>query len=198
MINSRPLTYVYGDFESGFILTPSHFLVSTRKLGLYSSSDGDYNDVDFHIHEDSTIKLRKKVQKHLDFFWKVWKDEYLLSLRERIPLVHKQFKSYCDKEPTEGTIVVVNDDNLPRCSWKFGKIVRLIISRDCKIQSAEVQLPGQSIITRSISHLYPLKLPEKADKSVKGLDETDVREKSVFKQNTTEPVEERRSKQPRK
>ena len=84
VINSRPLTYIYGDFKSGFILTPSHFLVSSRKLGLYSSSDGDYNDVDFHIHEDSTIKLIenwKKGQKHLDLFWKVWKDEYLLSLK---------------------------------------------------------------------------------------------------------------------
>ena len=71
VINSRPLTYVRGDFESGFILTPSHFLVSNRKVGLYSSSDGDYNDVDFHIHEDLTIKLIenwKKGQKHLDLF----------------------------------------------------------------------------------------------------------------------------------
>ena len=126
VINSGPLTYVYGDFKSGFILTPSHFLESNRKLGFYSSSDGDYNDVDFHIHENSTIKLienRKKGQKHLDLFWKVWKDEYLLSLRERIPLVHKQSKTYCDKEPIEGTIVIVKDNNLPRSSWKLGKIV---------------------------------------------------------------------------
>ena len=92
----------------------------------------------------------------------------------------------------------MKDDNLPRSSWKFGKIVRLIISRDSKIRSAEVQLPGHSIITRSISHLYPMELPEKADKSVEGLDETDVREKSVSEQNTIEPVEDRRSKQPRK
>ena len=48
VINSRSLTYVYGDFES---VTPSHFLVSNRKLGLYSSSDGDYNDVNFHIQQ---------------------------------------------------------------------------------------------------------------------------------------------------
>ena len=85
----------------------------------------------------------------------------------------------------------MNDDNLPRSSWKFGKIVRLIISTDCKIQSAEVQLPGHGIITRSISHLYPLELPQKADKSVKYLDETDVRENSVSKQNTIETVEDR-------
>ena len=35
VINSRPLTYVYGDFESRFTLNPSYFLVFDRKLGLH-------------------------------------------------------------------------------------------------------------------------------------------------------------------
>ena len=33
-LNSRPLTYVYEEFESGFTLTPLHFLVTNGKLGL--------------------------------------------------------------------------------------------------------------------------------------------------------------------
>ena len=28
VLNSRPLTYVYEDFESGFTLTPAHFMVA--------------------------------------------------------------------------------------------------------------------------------------------------------------------------
>ena len=49
VLNSSPLTYVYKDFDSGFVLTPAHFLVANRKLGLSSGNDDvDYNkDVDF-------------------------------------------------------------------------------------------------------------------------------------------------------
>ena len=70
--------------------------------------------------------------------------------------------------------MIVKDDNLPRSSWKLGKILRLITSRDAKIRSAEVQLAGNNIITRAINHLYLLELPEKVDELVKGVDETDI------------------------
>ena len=39
ILNSRPLTYVYEEFESGFVLTPSCFLVMNRKLGLPAIDD---------------------------------------------------------------------------------------------------------------------------------------------------------------
>ena len=32
IINTRPLTYVYGDFLSGFTLTPAHFLTANLTL----------------------------------------------------------------------------------------------------------------------------------------------------------------------
>ena len=30
IINTRPLTYVYEDFKSGFVLTPAHFLTGNQ------------------------------------------------------------------------------------------------------------------------------------------------------------------------
>ena len=39
VLNSRPLIYVNKDFESGFVLTPSHFLVMNIKLGLPAIED---------------------------------------------------------------------------------------------------------------------------------------------------------------
>ena len=81
-----------------------------------------------------------------------------MSLRERLPLMHKMYKN-CDlREPKEGEIVIIKEDDVPRSSWKSGKIMRLIQSRDHKIRSAEIQLPSKSIIKRAVNYLYPLEL----------------------------------------
>ena len=63
------------------------------------------------------------------------------------------------KIPREGEVVLVKDDNLPRSNWKLGKIIRLIQGRDGRIRSAEVLLPGRTVISRAINYLYPLELP---------------------------------------
>ena len=58
VLNSRPLTYVYEDLDSGFTLTPGHFLATNRKLGLCNSSDADYlYDEDYQPNKDSATKL---------------------------------------------------------------------------------------------------------------------------------------------
>ena len=123
VLNSRPLTYVYKDLESGFTLTPGHFLATNIKLGLCNSSDTDYHcDEDFQPSKDSATKLIeiwKKGQKQVGLFWKVWKEEYLVSLREKLPLEHKHPKSQSLMEPKEGSIVIVKDNNLPRSTWKL-------------------------------------------------------------------------------
>ena len=80
-----------------------------------------HKDVDFYSHKNSVTKLIenwKKGQKHLDLFWKAWKYEYLLRLRERIPLVHKQSKFNCHKEPMEGNIMMIT------CQGAVGSLAR--------------------------------------------------------------------------
>jgi len=54
----------------------------------------------------------------------------------------------------------VKDDKLPRSSWKLGKILKLISSRDLKVRVAQIQLPGHSTITRAINYIFPLELKE--------------------------------------
>ena len=189
VLNSRPLTYVYGDFNSGFVLTPSHFLVSNRNLGVSFCGDiDDHSDHEFQVNKDSAAKLVehwKKGQKRLDIFWKSWRDEYLLSLRERTPLVHRQPRSLSEKEPTVGSIIIVRDDNLPRSNWRIGKILRLIVSRDSKIRSAEIQLPGNVIIARPVNwHLYPLEVPDNS------VTETDVKKNTT--KNTSGSIESKK------
>ena len=97
---------------------------------------------------------------------------YLMSLRERLPLMHKMYKN-CDlREPKEGEIVIIKEDDVPRSSSKLGKIMRLIPSRDYKIQSAEIQLPSKGIVKRAVNYFYPLELQVQGqvhEKSNKGL-----------------------------
>ena len=56
---------MYEDFESGFSLTPAHFLVANQKRGISSGNDDidNYKDVDFQPSKDSATKL-------LETWWK--------------------------------------------------------------------------------------------------------------------------------
>ena len=64
----------------------------------------------------------------------------------------------------------MKDDNIPRCSWKLGKIQKLITGHDGQIRSAEVLLPSGGVIARTICHLYPLELPSKTDEQITMMD----------------------------
>jgi len=68
VLNSRLLTYVYEDFQSGFTLTPVHFLETNRKLGLPATEDNYYQDKDYQPKRDTATQLLgtwKKDQKYL-------------------------------------------------------------------------------------------------------------------------------------
>ena len=70
--------------------------------------------------EEVTANLLSRRSKHLIFtlnrFWKRWRNEYLLELRE----AHRHNKG-TDATPVEiGDIVVVHSDKQPRGFWKLG------------------------------------------------------------------------------
>ena len=96
IVNTCPLTYAYDEFDSGFTLTPAHFLMSRFEPRLVSASNNDGNDNDYCIVKDSTTALldsRKKGQQQLNCFWQVWRDECLLGLREKYCLYHCKEKN---------------------------------------------------------------------------------------------------------
>jgi len=39
-------------------------------------------------------------------------------------------------------------------------VLKLVESKDTKVRTAEIQLPGHSTVTKMINHLFPLKLKE--------------------------------------
>lgn len=93
-ISSRPLVYVGDHVNSMITLTPSHFLTLNPYIGVpeieYEEIDPNYLPTE--TSTDKLLKIWKKGQKILDSFWKIWRDEYLLSLRER-----KQTKLKCGR-----------------------------------------------------------------------------------------------------
>ena len=158
VINSRPLTYVGDDINSSVTLTPAHFLLLNPKIGSPAYRQDNSNDTDYNPQTTSAERLVtkwKKGLKHVDNFWKLWREDYLLSLRERSqtnlkgPRTHSQFRA------NVGDVILIKDD-LPMGSWRMGLIQDLIISRDGQIRSTKILLPSKKILGRPLSLLYPI------------------------------------------
>ena len=84
VVNTQPLTYVYEEFESGFSLTPAHFLDSN--LRCFPLIDAE---IDYFPSEDSMTTLLNKWKKGQR---DMWRNEYLASLKEASPY-HKTLKN---------------------------------------------------------------------------------------------------------
>jgi hypothetical protein len=81
--------------------------------------------------------------------------------------------------PKVGDVVQIKD-TVPRGSWKVGRIVQLVTSRDGNIRSAKIILPSKIVIGRPLNLLYPLETSE--DLNVENhelLKSTDRRESQV-------------------
>ena len=123
--NSSPLVYVGKDFGSGFWHTPADFLGLNPKSGIpvieiHGPHDPDYGK---KSSTDKLVEIWGKGQQHLNSLWKVWKDDYLLNLRERRQTQRKVkgTRIQAAEEPKEGSIVLLKED-LPRGVWKMAKI----------------------------------------------------------------------------
>ena len=157
VINSRPLVYVGEDFGSGFSLTPADFLGLNPKSGIpvieiHGPHDPEYGK---NSSTDKLVEIWGKGQQHLNSLWKVWKDDYLLNLRERRQTHVKGPRIHEAEEPKVGSIVLSKED-LPRGVWKMAKITELISSNDGKIRAAKVLLPTKKVLNRPLNLLYPL------------------------------------------
>ena len=92
MVNARPLVYVSDDTNSTITLTPSHFLTINPKIGIPEISDA-FSDADYTPADsscDQLLMIWKKGQKMLNEFWRIWREQYLTSPRERTKTSLKQ------------------------------------------------------------------------------------------------------------
>ena len=167
VVNSRPLVYVDNDIDRE-IITPMHFLSLNPKNGTpvfkKSDEDDDKHDMDYQNEEISSaqklLETWKKGNRHLEQFWKIWRDDYLLNLRERNRKLNNHPRIQTQHEAKVGDIVQIKDST-PRGTWKIGRIIEMIKSQDGEERAAKIMMPNKKVLQRSIVHLYPLECPNK-------------------------------------
>ena len=195
VISSRPLVYVGGDINSYVTLTPSHFLTLNPKFGLPACTQDDTDDIDYNPETSSADRLLftwKKGLKHLSSFWKIWRDDYLLSLRERSQIKLKAPKIQSPYTANVGDVILIKD-NLLRESWRMGRIHELIKSTDGQIRSAKVLLPSNKIKGRPLNLLYSIECP--VDETNTSSHEQDSDNQTQNRQDTTDVLQSKRRRQ---
>jgi len=93
VVNKRPLVYVDDDIKSSTVITPSHFL-SLHSQNIFPDIVQDSESDPNHETEKPTtaqqlLETWKRGQKYLNQFWSLWKNDYMLSLRERVKLPNR-------------------------------------------------------------------------------------------------------------
>lgn len=157
VVNARPLVYVENDVNSTITLTPNHFLVLNPCTGI-PQVDDNVDDEEYAPRETNSDKLLtiwRKGQLLLNEFWKIWREEYLLSLRERAQSKLRSGRVLSHFTPKVGDIVLIKD-TVPRGCWKLGRIKELKVSRDKKVRSAKVQLSSGKVLGRPLNLLFPV------------------------------------------
>ena len=165
-LNNRPLTYQTEELDSE-ALTPNHLVHGRRITPL--REEEVYSDED----QMPARKRLRYLQKCRERHWNRWTKEYLASLREH----HKLHQGGSNKI-TEGDIVLVKDENLPRNKWKLGMILTIIRGKDGVERGATLKTTtgGRTYeIDRPVQHLYPLELrTESANRKMPKSDEATV------------------------
>ena len=82
IVNSRPLSFISSD-DLEEPLTPSHLLIGRSALSLPDNLYyWDEDDDNLEVNPSFLNKRLKYFRTILDRFWKRWRDEYLLELRD--------------------------------------------------------------------------------------------------------------------
>lgn len=191
VVNSRPLVYVGSDINSYVTLTPSHFLTLNPKIGLPTCNRDNILDNDYNPNVTSAERLLltwKKGLKHLESFWKIWKNDYLLSLRERSQIKLKEAQTKSPYKASVGDVTLIKED-LPRGAWRMGRIKELIQSRDGQVRSAKILLSNNKVIGRPINLLFPIECPTtvEAGEMTQGCDSEKTSKQSDDKTDLVKP-----------
>lgn len=159
-LNSRPLSFVSTE-DSEEPLTPSHLMHGRRLLSLPDSGDEP------SLNEVNAQELERRVdhiRTLMNHFWKRWRGEYLLELRNSHRI---KSKTLGIKPISIGDVVIVHDDSKKRGDWKLGRVERLIDGTDGAVRGAVVITTTKggktTKIKRPVQRLYPIEMSQRVE-----------------------------------
>nr|XP_054593164.1 uncharacterized protein LOC129160055 [Nothobranchius furzeri] len=136
IINARPLVPVTHDPEDLYMLTPATLL--TQKVNVLPAPVGDFGVSDLYKSQ------WRQVQHLSNTFWDRWKKQYLPTLQPR--------RKWQSTQPnvTEGSIVLLRNNDLARNEWPTGLITKTFPGEDGKVREVEVKIvkPGGTALYR--------------------------------------------------
>ena len=139
VLNSRPLSYMSVD-NLDEPLTPSHLLSGRRILSLPHHLYCKPDEENFDIEPSTLTRRLVHINKTLDRFWKRWRQEYLLELRES----HRYNRGHANpSQVSVGDIVIVHSADQPRGFWRLGRVNEVLVGRDEKIRGAVLRVAGK-------------------------------------------------------
>lgn len=117
-------------------------------------------DDTFEITPNDLSKRTQYMDRMLTHFWKRWKSEYLLELRQSHS---RKLKASGQQTISEGDIVIVEVERVRRPFWKLGIVEQVIPGRDGHVRGALVKVgntdrSSNKLLCRPIQHLYPLEV----------------------------------------
>ena len=131
IINSRPLSVEHLSDITMEPITPNHLL--TMKADINIPPPGEFGSAECYSR-----KRWRRVQGLANQFWARWKKEYLQSLQIRSKWQRSQ------RSIAIGDIVLLKDDNAPRCEWSLCKVVHIYPSSDKKVRSIRLLVGSKS------------------------------------------------------
>uniref|UniRef100_A0A1I7VP95 Reverse transcriptase domain-containing protein n=1 Tax=Loa loa TaxID=7209 RepID=A0A1I7VP95_LOALO len=158
ILNTRPLTYV--GFDDYRIIRPIDFISPMASLDIpikYENQEKEYTPYVLKT-KDNLIKHWTSTLKTLDVFWRLWREDYLASLRERQQKEIHSPRLIEKRLPQVNEIVLLVEPNVPRGIWNLARVIKLNKSLDDRTRSATIQLPNGKQLDRSLNMLCPLEI----------------------------------------
>ncbi|XP_055910668.1 uncharacterized protein LOC129945032 [Eupeodes corollae] len=126
ILNSRPLQAISDDPNDLQALTPGHFLVGEPLVLPLPFVTGE-------ISNSHGARLWREKKTMLTHFWNRWREEYLVTLIERMKWRRERHGLQI------GQLCIIKSENFPPSAWALGRIKRLIEGKDGLVRSVEVQ-----------------------------------------------------------
>ena len=149
IVNNRPLTYLYE--EVGEVITPNHLLFGRNLPTVWGGC------LENESTETEIDKRAAHIKTVLFHFWNRWQKEYLTELRE-----HRKYNTRNSNvnQISQGDIVLIEEDRLPRSMWRLGRIAELVNSKNGAVRAAVIDVinskGSRGQMRRPINKLYPL------------------------------------------